>query len=156
MSRIHAAAAMVIDARPEEIYAILADYRTQHPQVLPRKYFKSLEIEAGGQGAGTVFRTRVRTGGLERSYHMVVSEPEPGLLVETDESAGLTTRFIIKPVEDGKRSSVEISSEWEIKGIQGFLGQVMVPPTQRRIYRTELAQLAELVHSKHATVGERR
>ena len=150
MSRIHAAASKVIDAQPEEIYAILVDYRTQHPQILPKKYFKSLEIEAGGQGAGTIFRTRVRTGGLERSYHMVVSEPKQGLLVEKDMPTGLTTSFTVKPVGDGKQASVEIATEWESKGIQGFFEGLMAPPTLRRIYLEELAQLADLVKNKHA------
>lgn len=148
MSRIRAAASMLIDAQAEEIYAVLADYRTQHPQILPRKYFKSLEIETGGQGAGTVFRTTIRAGGINRSYHMVVSEPKQGVLVETDTSSGLTTTFTVQPVEDGKQSSVEIASEWESKGIQGFFERLMAPPTMRRMFLEELAQLADFVKSK--------
>lgn len=153
MSRIHAAASMVIDARPEEIYLILADYRTAHPQVLPRKYFKSLEVDSGGQGAGTVFRTRVRVSGVERAFHMVVSEPEQGVLVETDRSSGLVTRFTIKPVQDGKQSSVEIATEWEARGIQGFFERLLSPPTLRRIYREELHQLAGVVRNRHQAAG---
>lgn len=148
MNRIRAAAAMIIDARPEEIYSILADYHAGHPQVLNKKYFRSLEVESGGRGAGTVFRTRIRVGGVERAYHMVVSEPEQGLLVETDTSSGLVTSFIVKSVQDSKQSSVEIATEWEAKGIQGFFERLLSPPMLRRIYHEELQKLADVVKSR--------
>jgi hypothetical protein len=44
----------VIPARPEAIYAVLADYREAHPAILPKPYFTELKVEEGGQGAGTV------------------------------------------------------------------------------------------------------
>lgn len=153
MSRIRAAASMVIDAQPEEIYPILADYRTEHLQIVNKKYFRSLEIESGGQGAGTVFQTHVRVGGVERAYHMVVSEPEPGVLVETDTLSGLVTSFTIKPVQDGKQSNVEIATVWEGRGVSGFFERLMSPPVMRRIYREELQQLADVVKSKRAAAS---
>jgi hypothetical protein len=87
---------------------------------------------------------------------MVVSEPQQGVLVEMDTSSGLTTRFTVKPVEDRKQSSVEIASEWESTGIQGFFERLMAPPTLRRVYREELAQLADVVKGKRAAVSNGR
>ena len=40
---IHAEASMVIDARPEEIYAVVSDYRVGHPAILPRQYFTGVD-----------------------------------------------------------------------------------------------------------------
>lgn len=54
MSQIHAQATAVIDAPPEVVYAILADYRADHPAILPKQYFAECAVEEGGQGAGTV------------------------------------------------------------------------------------------------------
>lgn len=91
---------MVIDARPEEIYAVLADYHYGHPQIVPKEYLRDLGVEAGGYGAGTIIRYRTRAFGVERGSRTVVSEPEPDrVLVETS----IVTTFTLTPVNDGTR-----------------------------------------------------
>jgi hypothetical protein len=45
-----------VRAPAEKVYAILADYRHGHPQIVPRPPFGLLEVEQGGYGAGTVIR----------------------------------------------------------------------------------------------------
>ena len=153
MSKIRVAESMVLDAKPEEIYAIMADYRSEHPQVLPKKYFKSLEIESGGKGAGTVFRARIRAGGAEREYHMRVTEPAPGVLVETDIATNLVTTFTVTPAQGGQQANLEIATEWETPGIKGLFERLLSPSVMQRIYREELHQLAEVVKSKHAATS---
>jgi hypothetical protein len=78
MARLRADSSRVIDARPDAVYDILADYRNTHPRILPGEYFKDLKVEEGGRGAGTVISFRLRSGGVERPYRMAISEPEPG------------------------------------------------------------------------------
>lgn len=75
MATVHTEVSGVIDAPPATVYAVLADYRSSHPQILPKPYFTNLIVEQGGQGAGTVFRTQVVVMGVKTDYHMVVSEP---------------------------------------------------------------------------------
>lgn len=83
----------VIGAAPSRVYAILADYRYSHPRILPKDFFKSVEIVEGGHGAGTVLRVRGRLLGLTRELRMRVAEPEPGrVLTETDLKSGLSER----------------------------------------------------------------
>ena len=145
MATVHAEESALIDARPEQIYAILSDYRTTHPQILPKQYFSGLEVESGGQGAGTVFRCRVRVLGQELPFRMQVSEPEPGrVLAETDLKTGLVTTFSITPVADGQRTRLRIASQWESRpGLPGLLERLTTPTIMRRIYRSELRQIAE-------------
>jgi hypothetical protein len=150
MRQARAEASAIIDARPDEVYLILADYHNGHPQILPREYFRALSIEAGGRGTGTIFRVRVRIGMIERSYRMLVSEPEPGrVLVETDIESDLTTTFTITPVNEERQARVEIATSWETaSGLGGLLEQVLTPPLLRRVYGKELRQLAAVMHSK--------
>lgn len=90
----------------------------------------SPEVEEGGMGAGTVIRVRSRAFGMERTYHIVVSEPEPGrVLVEMDKEAGLVTTFTVTPLEDGWRSRVVIASARAAKG--GLAGAVEGSPAHR-------------------------
>ncbi|HEX8034969.1 MAG TPA: SRPBCC family protein [Ktedonobacterales bacterium] len=150
MGSVRVAESAVINARPEEVYSILADYRNEHPRILPQQYFKELTIERGGQGAGTVFRARIRAFGSELKYHMEVTEPEPGhRLVETDKDAGVVTTFTVSPVDGGRRATLEIATEFTLSsGLRGAVEKVMNPLVVGRMYRTELQQVADYVASK--------
>ena len=144
MPRVHAEARAIVDAAPDQVYAVLADYRHEHPHILPKPYFSDIEVEQGGQGAGTVFRVKTRVLGVERAYHMVVTEPVPGrTLVETDLDTGLATTFTISPTPDRMQSRVQIATDWEAsRGLAGLVERLTTPPILRLIYTKELRQLA--------------
>ena len=150
MSQIHAEASSIIDGRPEEIYAILADYHKGHPAILPKPYFTELTVKEGGTGAGTVIRVGMKVMGVERTYEMEVSEPEPGrVLVETDKEAGVVTSFTVEPLNDGQQARVTIATDVEASpGFAGFIEKLISPSVSRRIYKKELQQLAEYIRSK--------
>ena len=143
MRAIRAEASGVIGATPQHVYAILADYRAGHPRILPEEHFPELVVEHGGSGGGTVLRVRLRAMGAEKTYHMVVREPEPGrVLVEADETAGVVTTFAVAPVDGGQRSLVRIVKEWRHSGgLLGLAERLLNPPVARRIYRKELRLL---------------
>src|SRR5688572_19050743 len=72
MSLIHVEASEIIDARAEDLYAIVRDYRVGHPAILPKPYFTELTVEKGGIGAGTVLRISMEIFGKQFSYHQLV------------------------------------------------------------------------------------
>lgn len=147
MSKGHAEATAVIPARPEVVYAILADYRHGHPHILPKPYFTKLEVEQGGTGAGTIIRVYMRVMGSERIFRQAVSEPEPGrVLVEKDLDTDLATTFTVNPVYGGKQAQVQIATEWQARpGILSAIEKFMTSRMLRSIYRKELRQLAAYV-----------
>ncbi len=149
MARIRAASSAIIDAPPEQVYAIITDYRTGHPRILPKEHFRDLQVEQGGVGAGTIITFALRSGGSERRYRMAVSEPEPGrVLMESDTASTLTTTFTVTPANEGKQARVEIATEWDAsKGIGGIIEKLLYPAGMKRIYDKELRQLAEVVRS---------
>ena len=96
MGQIRVKATEVLDARPEDVYSTIADYRKAHPRILPKENLYDLQVEEGGYGAGTIIRFKSRILGVEQSFHHRVSEPEPGrVLVEQDIDAvqNVTTTF---------------------------------------------------------------
>ncbi len=135
----------VIDARPEEIYAIISEYRVHHQAIIPRAYFKEMTVEKGGQGAGTEIFLRMRVLGVEKTYYQYVTEPEPGrVLMEADPKAGVVTTFTVEPMDGGQHARVTISTESKPSpGFAGFMEKLIQPPISRRIYRQELQQLAD-------------
>jgi hypothetical protein len=147
MDTVRVESSAVIDASPAEVYAIFADYRNAHPQILPKPYFGDLKVEQGGIGAGTVFRTTVTVMGMSTNYHMAVTEPEPGrVLVEKDLDLDLTTSFTVEPVEGGQKSRVTIATDWKPKpGIKGWIEKLSTPGVMRRIYEAELERVQEYV-----------
>lgn len=155
METVRTESSAVIDAPPAEVYAIFADYRNSHPQILPKPYFGDLTVEQGGKGAGTVFRTSVTVMGMVTNYHMAVTEPEPGrVLVEKDLDMELVTSFTVEPVAGGQKSHVTIATDWKPKpGIKGWIEKLSIPGVMRKIYEAELQQVQEYVKNKQRSSG---
>jgi hypothetical protein len=153
MQSYYAAESAVIDARPEVVYGILADYREEHPRILPPRDFPELVVERGGQGAGTVFRVRIRALGAERTYQMEVAEPYPGrVLVEEDRAAGVRTMFTVIPLDGGRRSQLRIETHWTRRpGPLGLAESMMNPPIARGVFRRELRLIQAYVGSRQDT-----
>lgn len=147
MSQIHISATSVINAPPEQVYAIFADYHQAHPAILPKPYFTDLVVEKGGYGAGTLIRVEMEVFGVKQTYHMEVSEREPGrVLVETDKAVGMVTTFTVDPLNHGQQAQVTIASESPASpGLKGIMEKLFNPPIARYIYKKELGQLAEYV-----------
>jgi hypothetical protein len=145
MGQMHVEIAGVIEAPPEAVYAVLADYLEGHPAILPKDYFTELEVEEGGRGAGTVVGVRMEVMGAKREYRLAVSEPQPGrVLVESDPVAGVTTTFTVEPLEGGRHSRVTIATDSMVsQGLQGWIERLVNPAVTRRIYQAELRQLAD-------------
>jgi hypothetical protein len=146
----HASATARIDAPAREVYDVFADYRDGHPHVLPRQFFSSLEVLSGGRGAGTRIRVGTRLLGVEKTFDMTVTEPEPGrVLLETDPVTGLETAFLVEPIGDSERSQVTIATTWQPRsGLAGRIERVVTPPLLRWVYRKELAQLSAFLRSR--------
>lgn len=145
MSDIQVEASRTIDAPAEVVYQILKDYRERHPSILPPA-FHDYGVEEGGEGAGTVFHVNVRAGGRDRVYHMRVSEPNPGRVIqEKDTTTSLTTSFTVTPVDDN-HSTLRIATQWTGgSGIGGFMERTFAPGVMRRIYIEELDRIAAAV-----------
>ena len=150
MTRARVAASSIIDARPEIVYAIIADYRNGHPRILPHEYFKKLEVEEGGVGAGTRTRFEMRVLGTTKSFHHVVSEPQPGrVLVESDVDGNSATTFTVVP--HGGGTEITIETEFQTRGgILGALERFLTAMMMRRIYAKELNNLSAYATTKSA------
>jgi len=143
-----------IEAQPQEIYAVVADYRNGHPRILPEEYLRDLEVEAGGYGAGTVIRFRVRAFGIERQARATVSEPEPGrVLVETEMTSNIVTTYTLTAQSEGK-TTLQITSAWQIsRNPFVALQQAFYPKLMRSMDAKELELIAAFVSSKKTSEG---
>ena len=141
-----------IAAHPSRVYAAIADYREQHPQIIPPQYFRRLEVLEGGKGAGTRTRVELCVLGVKRAFEQVVTEPEPGrVLAETNQDGSGVTTFTVETTDGGKGSQVTIVTDMVARpGVSGFLERLFTSVLLSRIYRKELARLADYV-TRHRT-----
>lgn len=152
MRQIHVTVSRVIAARPEAIYAVLADYQVGHPAILPKRYFTDYGVEQGGQGAGTVVRVTLKAFGSVNRFRLEVSEPEPGhVLAERDGGSGTLTTFTLEPLPGGEQTQVTIATEFAGRdGVAGSIEKPIKSWVTRRIYYEELEQLAGFVRGRQA------
>ncbi|GCF11130.1 SRPBCC family protein [Dictyobacter arantiisoli] len=147
MRQNHFETVALIDARPEAVYAALADYQHAHAQLLPRAYLSDLVVEEGGQGEGTMIRYRMRIFGFTRTIRARVHEPEPGrILVERDITSTRVTTFAVTPANNGQQAHVQIAAHWEPAYTPwGALEQAFYPTLLQHIFTQQLDLLAKFV-----------
>jgi hypothetical protein len=154
MGQIKAKAAAILNVRPEDAYATIADYRQGHPNILPKENLYDLQVEQGGYGAGTIIRFKARFLGVEQSLYQRVSEPEPGrVLVEQDIDSvqNEIVTFTVTPLEQEQKSHVEISMKMDLSpGLKGLVERVVVPIIFPPVFHKEL-KLLEAVAQKRGT-----
>ena len=137
-----------LNAPPASIYAVIADYRRGHPQIVP-KQFSNLTVEQGGVGAGTVIRFQSTVLGKTQHFTGAVSEPEPGrVLVERySEPAGWVTTFTVNPVR-ADAADVTITTELTGRaGIAGWIERVIAIRIMRSMYLDELTLLEKVAQT---------
>lgn len=141
MSTINISASAIVPAPPQRVYDIIADYRNDHPHIIPPKYFRNLVVEEGGTGAGTRIRFEMILFGKVQQTQSVVTEPHPGReLVESTVDGLAVTRFIVDPIEGGMGCKVTISTDLRSMGL---VGNAAIRFLFKRIYREELVLLAD-------------
>lgn len=150
MRHAHVSVTGVVPAPAARVYAILADYHVHHPRIVPPAYFKGLEVLEGGVGAGTRTRITMRVLGSTRTFEHVVTEPEPGrVLQEAEPDDSTVTRFTVDPPEAGAGCRVTIATEVRVSGgVFGIVHRRLVPLILRPIYLQELARLTEYARSQ--------
>jgi len=140
MNQYEVSVSRVIQAPPAAVYAVFADYHHSHAAVLPKPYFTEMTVEKGGTGAGTEITVHMAVMGAKVTYHMVVTEPEPGrVLQEEDKALGVVTTFTVDPVNNGEASRVTLYTRARTSaGLKGFIEKLITPPISRKIYNEEL------------------
>jgi hypothetical protein len=143
MPIVTASAVAPVPGAAQKIYDVIADYTHHHQQILPRAYFRTMVVEAGGVGAGTVIQVEMEVYGNRSSLRMAVSEPEPGRVIqESDLDSSMVTTFTIEPTGT-EQATVTIFSQWERpSGLKSWLEHHVRAWITQRIYREELAQLS--------------
>ena len=147
MNQYEVSVSRVIDAPPAAVFAVFADYHHSHAAVLPKPYFTEMTVEKGGTGAGTEITVHMSVFGAKVTYHMVVTEPEPGrVLQEEDKAAGVLTTFTVDSVNGGQATNVTLYTRARTSpGLKGFIEKLITPPISRKIYNEELDLVAQFV-----------
>lgn len=147
MGKVTATTERTIDAAPEKVRALVADYRESRPKILTEQ-FRDFEVTEGGKGAGTIAKWKLQaTSKRVRDIAAKVSEPEPGMLVETDANSTMVTTWTIRELGAGSR--VRIESTWNgASGIGGFFEKTFAPKGLKRIYDGMLIKLDDLVREQ--------
>lgn len=133
-----------LEAPPERIYGLIADYVQGHPRIVPPRYFRDFVVRQGGYGAGTEIEFTMIVAGRARRVVADITEPVPGrVLVETVKGGEVVTTFRVEPSEHG--ADVTIATELAQKpGLAGWIERWLAGSLLPRIYLEELARLGRI------------
>jgi len=151
MSTYRVSSSRKIGARPARVYAAIADYRQHHAHIVPPDIFPRLDVIEGGVGAGTRTRVEMRILGTTRVFEQIVTEPEPGrVLVESNQDGSGMTTFTVEPADADESALVTIATDVAARpGVSGLLERLVLSAMLPRVYRKELARLAEYLARPH-------
>ena len=144
-----------VPAPPAQVYGVIADYGRHHLRIVPPEYFRKLEVLAGGVGAGTRTRVEMRILGTTQIFEQLITEPEPGHVLQEANSDGETlTTFTVDPEDSGAASRVTITTKLAARpGFAGAVERFMTSMMLGRIYRKEIVQLGQYVKELTASGG---
>ena len=144
MGKVTATAERTIGAPVETVRALVADYAESRPKILTEQ-FRDYEVTEGGHGAGTKASWKLQaTSNRVRSVAAIITEPQPGTIVETDANSSMVTTWTVR--ESGANSLVRIETSWDgAGGIGGFFEKTFAPAGLQRIYDGVLGKLSEIV-----------
>jgi len=142
-STLDVSASADIAASSRDVYRLIADYRAGHPRMLPRNFFRNLQVDAGGFGAGTVIHFDMLAFGRTQRLLARITEPNPGrVLAETYPENGAVTTFTVDSLGFG-RSRVTIATRLLANsGGRGRIELWMLKRYLRKVYVAELALIA--------------
>ena len=144
MGKVTATAERTIGAPVETVRALVADYAESRPKILTEQ-FRDYEVTEGGHGAGTKASWKLQaTSNRVRSVAAIITEPQPGTIVETDANSSMVTTWTVR--EAGTGTLVRIQTSWDgAGGIGGFFEKTFAPAGLQRIYNGVLGKLSEIV-----------
>jgi hypothetical protein len=124
--------------------AALADYAGTRRAMLT-EHFSEYEVREGGTGPGTVVHWKLQaTKKRVRDCLMDVTEPQPGMLVESDRNSTMVSTWTVG--EAGEGCTVRVVTGWQgANGVGGFFERAFAPAGLRRIYDEMLTKLAAKV-----------
>lgn len=145
MGQVYAVTERVLDASPERVFDVLADYQSSRGAILPAQ-FSEYEVREGGKGAGTVVHWKLQaTEKRVRDCLFTVTEPTPGQLVETDANSSMVVTWTVTPAGEGK-AKVVVETTWAgAGGVGGFFERTFAPKGLNRINNEVLDRLASSV-----------
>lgn len=152
MGRLHVEAERLIEAKPQDVYAFISDYRDKRARILPPNYTE-YTVVTGGRGAGTIIRYRFLAARRERQYEVEVEEPSKGrVLLERDTTSSLVTTWTVTPTASKNQTRVAITTEWEgAGGVGGFFERTFAPRGLRRVYNDLLGRLEQAITPSSTT-----
>jgi hypothetical protein len=148
MAPIFISISTAVQAPPEVVYSVVADYSSSRQRALPEGV-SDFRVEEGGRGAGTLARFTFQGTGSSRFVGMRIDEPEPGRVLTESVLSGEAVRTL-SVVSAGPRGGSLLTMEliWNPSGVRGVIERIFAPARLRRAFAGELSRLARLAEAE--------
>ena len=111
------AVSQVVDARVQDVYAVIVDYQVMNQAILPQPYFEEVVLEEDGQEVAIGVGLTVEVFGHQIHFRQTEGEREDRLaVVEKDMMSDQSITITLDPLDSGRKTRVTITSEMPVSG----------------------------------------
>ena len=144
------AVSQVVDARVQDVYAVIVDYQVMNQAILPQPYFEEVVLEEDGQEVAIGVGLTVEVFGHQIHFRQTEGEREDRLaVVEKDMMSDQSITITLDPLDSGRKTRVTITSEMPVSGgLQGLVQRLTQRSIVRHNYRKGLNRLADYLNDQ--------
>jgi hypothetical protein len=147
MQPMYSEVSHVMNARPEQINAILSEYRAGHHALEPLSYCIDFTLENSDNGAGNIVHVQMNFSGMEHEmYESVVTSVPLRLIMEYDAHSDVVVVIVVEPTASAYKTRVTISTiSAASPNFAGFIENLFIPRNLRQLYDKELRRLTRYI-----------
>jgi hypothetical protein len=149
MQPMYSEVSHVMNARPEQINAILSEYRAGHHALDPLSYCIDFMLENSDNGVGNIVHVQMNFSGIEHEMYERVVTPVPlRLIMEYDANMDVVVVIIVEPTASAYKTRVTISTiNAASPNFAGFIENLFIPKNLRQLYDKELRHLTKYIRT---------
>lgn len=146
MTRTHSEISQILDARPDQIDAILTEYRMGNRAIAPQPLCMDLQIVEHIPETGAVIHAKVSLTHFEHTFEEIVNEDVPlRLIMEYDAEWETMVMIMIEPIIHSEKTRITISTTYVPQAnFTYFVEDLLIPGNLHHIY--EFRQFAHEIH----------
>jgi hypothetical protein len=147
MYQMYSEISQILNVYPEQIDALLSEYRDGYRALEPKQYFMDLHLQTNDTNTGNIVAVTMNLSGTIHQFQEPISERIPlRTIVEFDTQVDAIIAIAIEATASPNKTRVTISTiEANSPYLVDFLSALLIPQNITQLYNEERQKLAQQI-----------